>query len=95
MVKGIGGLGFLDSRHCEKTSFIAFGGLLATAIFLLIFLIQNRLPTIDLPFLGTQPYLFVALAFLIGGYGGVIFYKVTNNKKLTLGSVLKFWDSKA
>ncbi len=95
MVRGIGGLGFLDKRHCEKTSFIAFGALIATGVFLLVFLIENRLPSVELPFIGQQPYLYVALAFLIGGYGGVIFYKITNNKKLTLGSVIKFWDAKA
>jgi len=95
MVKGIGGLGFLDKRHCEKTSFIAFGALIATIVLLIVFLVENRLPSVDLPFFGNQPYLFVALAFLIGGYGGVIFYKISNNKKLTLGSVIKFWDAKA
>lgn len=91
----LGGFGFLDSRHCEKTSFIAFGGFVATIAFLAIFLIQNRLPTVDLPFFGTQPFLFVAFAFLVGGYAGVIYYKITNNKKLTLESVIKFWDAKA
>jgi len=92
MVKGIGGFGFLDSRHCEKTSYIAFGGLLATIAFLIIFFFKNNLPTINLPIFGAQPYLFVALAFFIGGYIGVIFYRVTNNKHPIF--IWNFWSAK-
>ena len=94
MVKGIGGFGFLDSRHYEKTSYIAFGGLLATVVFLLTFFARNNLPTINLPIFGTQPYLFVALAFLIGGYVGVLYYKISNKKRLTLRTVILFWEDK-
>jgi hypothetical protein len=95
MVKGIGGFGWLDSRHCEKTNYIAFGGLLATIAFFLVFFFKNSLPTINLPFFGAQPYLFVALAFFIGGYIGVIYYKVSNKKPLTLRTVTFFWDAEA
>lgn len=94
MVKGIGGFGFLNSRHCEKTSYISFGGLIATLIFFLIFFFRNSLPTINLPIFGTQPYLFVALAFFIGGYLGVLYYKVSNRKQLTLRNVILFWEDK-
>jgi len=94
MVKGIGGFGFLDSRHCEKTSYIAFGGLFATVVFLLTFFARNNLPTINLPVFGVQPYLFVAFAFFIGGYLGVLYYKISNKKRLTLRTVILFWEDK-
>lgn len=92
MVKGIGGFGFLNSRHCEKTSYIAFGGLIGTIVFFLIFFFRNSLPTVNLPVFGTQPYLFVALAFFIGGYIGVSWYRFSNHKHPIF--IWDFWNAK-
>lgn len=78
----------------RKTSYIAFGGLLGTIAFFLIFIFKNSLPSINLPLFGNQPYLFVAIAFFLGGTIGVIYYKLSNRKPLTLKTVILFWIDK-
>lgn len=93
MVKGIGGLGFLHSRHCEKVSYLTTG---AIALFLVLAYqayAVNYVPTIQI---GSDAYSLVLVVGIIalGGYGGVIFYKITNNKPLKLKTIIFFWLDK-
>jgi len=91
----LGGFGFLDQFHCEKTSFITFGAFVAVIVLGLLFLIYNELPTstvfglFDFP----VPLIVIAVAFTVGGYFGVLFYRFTNNKRPLF--ILKFWSAEA
>ncbi len=51
MVKGIGGLGFLDSFHCEKTSFITAGAFVGLLYFAYLAIFQNTILTVQFPFI--------------------------------------------
>lgn len=96
MVKGIGGFGFLDNFHCEKTSFLTFGSFVIVIVLGFWYLVYGQLPTTDLllPFLGFPvSYLAITVAFTIGGYLGVIYYRIINHKKPIF--VVRFWDAKA
>lgn len=91
----LGGFGFLDQFHCEKTSFITFGAFVAVIVLGLLFLVNNQLPTstvfglFDFP----VPLLVIAVAFTVGGYFGVLFYRFTNNKRPLF--ILQFWSAEA
>ena len=95
MVKGIGGLGFLDNFHCEKTSFFTLGSLLTLIVLVFFAVVYQKLPTTNLFGLLDFPisYIIIALVFTLGGYLGVLFYRFTNNKKPLF--VLRFWDAEA
>lgn len=94
MVIHIGGLGFLNSVHCEKTSFIAIGGLIGLAYFAYLAFIDS-FPTVKIPFI-EEPVtlLFLFIIVFIGGYLGVIFYRITNNKCLFCKDSIMFWNAK-
>ncbi len=96
MVKGIGGLGFLDKRHCEKTSFITIGALVGLLYFTYLALVNNSFPTFNFPFV-SEPitWLFLFLVVFIGGYLGVIFYRVSYHKCILCKDSLIFWNAKA
>lgn len=91
----LGGFGFLDEFHCEKTSFITFGAFVAVLVLGFLFLVSNFMPTsdvfglLDFPI----PLIVIAGAFTIGGYLGVLFYRITNNKRPLF--ILKFWSAEA
>lgn len=91
----LGGFGFLDQFHCEKTSFLTFGAFVAVIVLGLLFLVNNQLPTstvfglFDFP----VPLLVIAGAFTLGGYLGVLFYRFTNNKRPLF--ILQFWSAEA
>ena len=95
MVKGIGGLGFLDNFHCEKTSFFTLGSLLTVIVLVFFAVAYNKMPTTNLWGLVDFPisWLVIALVFTVGGYLGVLFYRITNKKKPIF--VLRFWDAEA
>jgi len=95
MVKGIGGLGFLDSVHCEKTSFIAVGGFIGLAYFVYLAFVDS-FPTIKIPFV-QEPITLLFLFALVftGGYLGVIFYRLSNHKCLFCKDSIMFWNAKA
>ncbi|MCP6727138.1 MAG: hypothetical protein KJI69_03880 [Patescibacteria group bacterium] len=96
MVKGIGGLGFLDKRHCEKTSFITAGAFAGLIYFGYLALVQNSFPTFQFPFI-QEPitWLLLFAVIFVGGYGGVIFYRYTNKKCLACKETLMFWNASA
>lgn len=91
----LGGLGFLDSFHCEKTSFLTFGSFIAVITLTILWVGYGELPTTDVFGLFDFPvsYLMIAIAFTIGGYLGVLYYRFTNNKRPLF--VLQFWNSEA
>jgi len=91
----LGGFGFLDDFHCEKTSFVTFGAFVAVIVLAFMWLVQQQLPTTDVFGLFDPPisFLTVAVAFTIGGYLGVLYYRYTNHKKPLF--VLQFWNSQA
>ncbi len=96
MVKGIGGLGFLDSYHCEKTSFITVGGLAGLLYFAYLGFIQGNFPTVVFPVIQEPITWFLLFAVIfIGGYLGVIFYRIVNKKCLVCKETLMFWDARA
>ncbi len=94
MVKGIGGFGFLDSVHCEKTSFIAVGGFVGLIYFGFLAVINNQFPTLTV-FEAPITYVFLFALIFTGGYLGVIFYRVMNHKCLFCKDSLMFWNAKA
>lgn len=96
MVKGIGGLGFLDKRHCEKTSFISVGAFVGLLYFGYLALVNNSFPTFSFPFV-TEPitWLFLFAIVFAGGYLGVIFYRMSNHKCLLCKDSLMFWNAEA
>jgi len=96
MVKGIGGLGFLDSFHCEKTSFITAGAFVGLLYFAYLSIFQNTILTVQFPFI-QEPisWLLLFAVVFVGGYLGVIFYRYTNKKCLVCKETLMFWDARA
>jgi len=86
---GKGGLGFLDKRHCEKTSFVVAGGI--GAIFFLILSGYN--PTIMILDY-SQGLLSLVIFITIAGYLGVLYYKISKHKKLSLKTLIIFWRDK-
>ena len=96
MVRGIGGLGFLDSYHCEKTSFITAGAFAGLIYFAYLSFFQNEIPTFNIPFTqDTISWLLLFIVIFVGGYLGVIFYRYTNKKCLLCKETLMFWDARA
>jgi len=96
LVRGIGGLGFLDSVHCEKTSFIAVGGFLGLVYFGYLAFVNNSFPTFMFPFVSDPiTWLFLFAIVFAGGYLGVIFYRMSNHKCLFCKDSLYFWNAKA
>jgi hypothetical protein len=93
MVKWIGGLGFLHSRHCEKVSYLTTGAIALFVILAYQAIAVNYVPEIQIA--GNTLSLVLAVGIVaLGGYGGVIFYKVTNNKPLKLKTIIFFWLDK-
>ncbi len=89
----LGGFGFLDDFHCEKSSFLTFGAFGIFAILAIMFVAYNQLPTSDVFGLFDPPIslLLIAGAFTLGGYLGVLFYRYTNNKKPLF--IIQFWSA--
>jgi len=80
-------------KHCERTAYLAFG---AIALFLILVYqayAVNYVPTIQI---GSDTYSLVILVGIIalGGYSGVIWYKVENNKPLKPKTIIFFWLDK-
>lgn len=96
MVKGIGGLGFLDSFHCEKTSFITAGAFVGLLYFAFLAITNDEFVTVNFPFVDEPITLLLLFAVVfVAGYGGVIFYRYTNKKCVVCKETLMFWDARA
>jgi len=91
----LGGFGFLDSFHCEKTSFLTFGAFGIFVILAIMFVAYDQLPTSDVFGLFDPPisFLLIAGAFTLGGYLGVLYYRFTNSKKPLF--IIQFWSAEA
>lgn len=93
MVKRIGGLGFLDKFHCEKIKFLLFASIAGFLIFTYGIVTREFAPEITIT--GEPVTLFVIFGILVlAGYAGVIFYKITQTKRLTIKTVILFWMDK-
>ena len=90
MVKFIGGLGFLNRFHCEKIKFLLFAVIAGFLILTYGILTNEFAPTIAL---NDKPITLFAIfgVLVLAGYLGVIFYKVTQGKGLTIKNVILFW----
>lgn len=90
MVKGVGGLGFLDSFHCEKIKFLLFATI--AGFFILGYGIYTNTFAPEIT-INNEPitYFIIFGILVLFGYLGVIYYKVTNGKRLTAKTVLLFW----
>ena len=90
MVKKIGGLGFLSDFHCEKIKFLLFASIVGFLILGYGLLTNEFAPEITI---NNEPFSYFMIfgILVLAGYFGVIFYKVTNNKKLTPKTILLFW----
>jgi len=87
LVKFIGGLGFLSRFHCEKIKFLLFATIAGFLILTYGILTNEFAPTIAL---NDKPITFFAIfgVLVLAGYLGVIFYKVTQGKGLTIKNVI-------
>lgn len=87
------GLGFLDSFHCEKIKFLLFASIVAFLILGYGVLTNEFAPEITI---NNEPFSYFMIfgILVLGGYIGVIYYKVEKNKKLTPKTVLLFWMDK-
>lgn len=90
MVKSIGGLGFLSNFHCEKIKFLLFASIVGFLILGYGLLTNEFAPEITI---NNEPvtYFMIFGILVLAGYIGVIYYKVTNNKKLTPKTVIFFF----
>lgn len=90
MTKRLGGLGFLDNFHCEKIKFLLFASIVAFLILGYGLITNTFAPEITI---NAEPitYFVIFGILVLAGYLGVIYYKVTNNKKLTPKTVLIFF----
>ncbi len=90
MVKGIGGFGILDRFHCEKIKFLLAITIVAFLIFGYGIITNEFAPEITI---NNEPitYFIIFGILVLAGYLGVIYYKVTNNKKLTPKTVILFF----
>ncbi len=92
----LGGFGFLDTFHCEKTSFITAGAFAGLLYFGFVALANNSFPTFNLPFVDEPiTWLLLFAVIFVGGYLGVIYYRITNKKCFACIDTLKFWDARA
>ncbi len=79
-------MGFLNKRHCEKTSFVIAGGI-GVLFFILVFGFN---PVIN--FQGLSQSLLTLVIFIVAlGYIGVIYYRIVNHKKPIF--ILQFWKA--
>jgi len=90
LVKKIGGLGFLDSFHCEKIKFLLSASIVGFIILGYGILTNEFAPEITI---NAEPVTYFTIfgILVLAGYLGVIYYKVTNNKKLTPKTVILFF----
>lgn len=93
MTKKIGGLGFLDSFHCEKIKFLLFASIVGFLILGYGLITNEFAPEITI---NSEPitYFVIFGILVLSGYIGVLYYKITNGKKINLKTVLIFWLDK-
>lgn len=74
MVRMDKGLGFLNKRHCEKTSFILWLGISGVAIWIIWPLLLGIVVTLN--------FITISSLAMVGfGVGGMLFYRIRNHKK--------------
>ncbi len=90
MVDYIGGFGFLDKFHCEKIKFLLFATIVAFLILGYGIITNEFAPEITI---NNEPVTYFTIfgILVLAGYLGVIYYKITNNKKLTPKTVVLFF----
>ena len=90
MVKYIGGLGFLNKFHCEKIKFLLFASIAGFLIYAYGIVTNEFAPEITI---NNEPvtYFVIFGILVLAGYAGVIFYKITQTKRITLKTVIFFW----
>jgi len=90
LVKYIGGLGFLNRYHCEKIKFLLFATIVAFLILGYGIITNEFAPEITI---NNEPItLFIIFGILVlAGYLGVLYYKITHNKKLTPKTLILFF----
>jgi hypothetical protein len=77
----------MGKRHCEKTSFIwVFFVFLTVALLYFIYVAKNAIPI---------QVLELSAIVALSGYLGVLYYRMTNHKKILSVDSLKFWSAKA
>ena len=74
------GLGFLNKRHCEKTSYITVAGIIALGILVVSMLKGVPVPNVNINGVDYS-YFVIAGLVVLGGYIGVLYYRYANNKK--------------
>jgi len=81
MVRGFGRQ-YFGTFHCEKTSFITLAGIVGVIYFAYLGFVLNDFPTIQFFFVDEPiTFLYLFAIILIGGYLGVIGYRIANNKR--------------
>jgi len=72
-------LGFLNKRHCEKTSFVVGGGIVAIVILGISMFVGYAIPSVIID--GTEySYFVIAGLITIAGYVGVLWYRSMHHK---------------
>ena len=89
----LGGFGFLDDFHCEKVSFLTFGAFAVFIVLAIMLVANDQLPTSSVFGLFDPPIslLLIAGVFTLGGYLGVLYYRITNNKRPLF--IIQFWNA--
>lgn len=83
-------MGFLNKRHCEKTSFVTAGGLLAIVLLVISLMMGQPTPSVNID--GVEySYLVIAGIITLAGYLGVLWYRSMHHKHPVF--VLDFWRS--
>lgn len=80
------GFGFLNKKHCEKTKFFT--------IFALVVLLYSLWIVSRGQWNYSPEWLALVILAFIGGYAGVLWYKVQNHKPITIKTVVLFWKDK-
>ena len=83
-------MGFLNKRHCEKTSFVVAGGVVAMGILVASMFKGFAIPTVNVNGIELS-YLVIAGLITLAGYLGVIYYRISKHKKPILK--LDFWNA--
>jgi len=77
----------MGSRHCEKTSFLYFAGILGVAYSAFLMVAGRWNYPIE--------WFYLTIMVALGGWLGVLWYRATNKKKILSIDSLKFWSAKS
>ena len=82
------GLGFLNKRHCEKTSFVTAGGIVGLGILFISIGLGHTVPTVNIDGMNIS-YFVILILITLAGYLGVLWYRSMHHKHPVF--VLDFW----